>query len=478
MGRYIGVDLGSTTITGVVLDTGKREILAQELVSNDVETTPAASRASGRSEWDMNAMAACAIGLVGRLGQAAGPGSITGIGVTGQMHGMVLLCRDGEALTPFIGWQDGRCLESMPNGRTYIEEMRLRGGADASAPGCRPATGYMGATLFWLAQHGLVPSDAMACFAPDFLVSRLCDIAPSTDPTNAASAGVYDIRRGQWNENLMRAWGLQAQWLPEVRPSCTRAGGLSREIAQETGLPEGIPVAIACGDNQASFAGSVADSGGSVLINVGTGGQASAYTDEMLESESLDIRPFLQGGYMLVGAELCGGRSYQVLRDFVQQVGAEVFGVEHASGIYERLNALAAAVAPGADGLRCDPVFAGSRAEPGLRAVWRGMGEGNFTPGHMARALLEGLAGRFHALYEAMLDAGMQARPTVVGAGNGVRYNAVFREILSEQFTSPVMVTRHTEEAAAGAALAASVAVGEFVGIHDASKHFIQYKPL
>jgi sedoheptulokinase len=199
----------------------------------------------------------------------------------------------------------------------------------------------------------------------------------------------------------------------------------------------------------------------------------SAYTDKAFESPVLDLRPFLQGGFLLVGPELCGGRSYQVLRDFTSRVGAQVFGLSDLPDVYERLNELAASVPPGADGLRCDPVFAGSRAEPGARAEWHGMSDVNFTPGHMARALLEGLSNRFHALYAEMLCVGATRRQRLVGAGNGVRHNALLRNILATRFSMPVHVSKHTEEAATGAALCAAVAAGEFTTIHDASRRFV-----
>lgn len=474
MGRLIGIDLGTTSISGVAIDTSRCETLAQTVVPNDAETTAPGDRTRGRSEWDMDAMAARAVSLIAELTRRVGAKQIVGVGVTGQMHGMVFVDRGHSACSPFIGWQDARCLDQGPDGRTYLDEMVERGGSRFASSGCRPATGYMVSTMYWFSRNGAIPKNAAACFAPDYLVAKLTGAGVVTDPTDAASAGVFDVRAGRWNEDLIRALGLETQCFPEVRAACSRAGGLSREMARETGLAEGIPVAVACGDNQASFAGSVAESRDSVLVNVGTGGQVSAFADEAYISTALDVRPYLQGGFLLVGPELCGGKSYQVLRDFIGHVGAQVFGVSEMPDVYERLNTLAAAAPPGADGLRCDPVFAGSRAEPGARAKWHGMSDTNFTPGHMARALLEGLADRFHGLYEEMLRAGVSRRERLVGAGNGVRHNILLREILGSRFSMPVNVANHTEEAATGAALCAAVAAGEFTTIHEASRRFVR----
>ncbi|MCP4643598.1 MAG: hypothetical protein GY851_24330 [bacterium] len=473
MGLHIGIDVGTTSISGVAIDTDRCETLAQAVAPNSAEVTSSSDRSLGRSEWDMDAMTAGAIALVADLARQIPALHVAGVGVTGQMHGMVLVGSDQAACTPFVGWQDARCLEQASDGRTYLEGMTAIGGSLFAASGCRPATGYMASTLFWLSRNDAMPSDATACFAPDYVVGQLTGAGIATDPTNAASAGVYDVRADRWNADLIYALGLEDRWFPEMRTSCSRAGGLSGKVAGETGLTQGIPVSVACGDNQASFAGSVAKSTDSVLVNVGTGGQVSAYTEDAVSSDILDLRPFLQGGFLLVGSELSGGRSYQVLRDFMSRVGAQVFGLSDTPDVYERLNDLAAAVPPGVDGLRCDPVFAGSRLEPNARAEWHGMDDANFTPGHMARALLEGLADRFHALYDEMLRAGAPSRRYLVGSGNGVRHNPLLRDILAARFHMPVDVARHTEEAATGAALCAAVAAGEFTTIHDASRQFV-----
>ncbi|MCZ6680011.1 MAG: FGGY family carbohydrate kinase [Candidatus Poribacteria bacterium] len=476
MARYIGLDLGTTSITGLILDTESKQVLIKKSVANEAEITSPADRVKGRSEWDIDRMIQLAFHLLSTLVEEAGDTSIAGLGVTGQMHGMVLLNTMGKPCLPFIGWQDQRCHERLPDGQTYLSRMINLGGDGFAETGCRPATGYMASTLFWLAQNDLLPDNVLACFAPDYLVSRLCEQRPVTDATNAASAGIFNPIRSGWDGALVESLGLQLAHLPDVRPSCEKAGEVTKAVSRQTGLPSGLPVTVACGDNQASFAGSVADYGQSVLINIGTGGQISAFLEEPLLTDALDLRPFVQSGFLLVGAGLCGGRSYRALRDFIRQVGEEVFGLSAMPDIYECLNRLAAAVAPGADGLRCEPIFSGSRREPERRGVWSGMSEKNFTVGHMARALLEGLAEQFRLFYNEMLELGIRPRSRLIGSGNGIRKNALLRQILSAAFSVPLEVAGHTEEAAMGAALGAAVAEGEFENIQAASRHFIRYE--
>jgi len=472
MSRYLGVDVGTTTIAGVVLDTDSSQAVARYSTSND-SSFPGDEQAAGHSEWDIDRMVELALEAIAGLADQVEVESLTGIGITGQMHGMVLLDDDCYPVSPFVGWQDQRCEEQVSAGTTYLEQMRELAGDGFEHSGCTPATGYMGATLFWLKQNNLLPADTTACFAPDYLVSRLCDTTPVTDPTNAASAALFDVMAGAWNEELIASLGLNTTHLPPVWPTCQVVGNLTESAAALTGLPAGLPVANGCGDNQASFAGSVGDYERSILVNIGTGAQISAFTDQPLLAEGLDLRPALGNGFLLVGAGLCGGRSYQLLRDFFYQVGREIFGRADVPEIYDVLNQLASEVPAGADGLHCEPLFTGTRQQPERRATWRGMSGTNFTPGHMARALLEGLAEQIKMLYERMQQAGLSDHDLLVGSGNAIRKNQLLADILSASFGMPLQMTRYMEEAAVGAALCAAVATGEFPDIRQASRKVV-----
>ncbi len=471
MSKYLGIDLGTTTIVGLVLDTDSSQVVARHSVPNDSRLP--SNGPSGRSEWDIDRMVELALGVITALANQVEADSLTGVGVTGQMHGMVLVDADCHPVSPFIGWQDQRCEEQISEGTTYLEQMVELAGDGFDRSGCTPATGYMGSTLFWLKHNGLLPAGTIACFAPDYLVSRLTGSWPVTDPTNAASAGVFDVMAGAWNEDLLASLGLNAAQLPPVRPSCQIVGNLTKSIAARTGLPAGLPVANGCGDNQASFAGSVADFRRSVLVNIGTGAQISAFTEQPLLVQRLDLRPALDSGFLLVGATLCGGHSYQILRDFFYRVGQDIFRLTAMPDIYDVLNELAGEVPPGSDGLRCQPLFTGSRQQPNQRATWQGMNQANFTPGHMARALLEGLAEQIKVLYECMQQTGLGDRDLLVGSGNAIRKNQLLADILSASFGLPLQMTTYTEEAAVGAVLCAAVATNEFSDIQQASREII-----
>ncbi len=444
-----GVDLGTSKITALALDTTSGDVLASTSAPTAAEK-PASDRAHGYREWDARAIADIACGCLRDVAiQLAGREPV-GLGITGQQHGVVLVDAALTPLTPFINWQDKRAASLVP-------EALDRAGPDAPRrTGCRLAAGYMGLTLFWMKRNGVLPAQGTACFLMDYFAAILTGRAPVTDPTCAASSGLLDVTRNVWDAELLAALELPDSLFPEVRVSGEVIGGLTPEMARATGLPVGLPVCAGIGDNQASFVGSVGDPAGVVLVNVGTGGQVAAFSERFVFDPMLETRPFPRGGYLLVSAGLSGGAAYAVLERFFRQVGV-LFGVESSEPLYAMMNRLAEEVPAGAGGIVCEPFFSGTRACPELRASWSGISVENFTPACMTRALLEGMARAFHTGYERM----GQGATRLVGAGNGLRENALLARIVSEAFGLPLVFPRHREEAACGAALVAAAGLGE-----------------
>jgi sugar (pentulose or hexulose) kinase len=269
---------------------------------------------------------------------------------------------------------------------------------------------------------------------------------------------------------LLNALGLPAALFPPVHPSGERLGGLTTAMAEATGLPSGLPIFGAIGDNQASFLGSVADRGDTVLVNVGTGGQVAAYCEGFLYDPRLETRPFPRGGFLLVCPGLVGGRTYATLQSFFQRVGTELLGTPDGEVLYATMNRLAASAPAGAGGVRCEPYFTGTRENPDLRGSWTGLAPESFTPANLTRALLEGMARAFHSGFEAIRRHLHRAPSRLVGAGNGLRENPLLAGLVAEAFGLPLSVPAHREEAAFGAALLAAVGGGVYPDLASAGR--------
>ena len=474
----IGIDLGTTKITCVAIDASSGNTLAINATQNSANITEFRARSGGRSEWDaklisrmaLNCLSSVAIGLGERVAD------VTGIGITGQQHGTVIVdATTGEPVSPLINWQDRRALEQMPDGTTtWLEAVRSAIGPEAwKRTGCWLHPGFMAVTLFEMKRRRTLPDNARALFIMDYFGSILTGQPPVTEPSCAGSSGVFDIRSRQWNDDAIKALDLPRSLFPEIREANESIGCLTSEWTGTTGLPAGTPVFAPIGDHQASFLGSIANRKNSVLVNVGTGAQVAVYTDKPDFELPIELRPFPCGGNLLSNVGLAGGWSYQILEEFFLDVGRQLYSTDPTEEMYHLMSDAAATVEAGADGLRCEPTFSGTRLDPTVRGSITGLSARNFTSGHLARAVLEGMGRSLYGGFEAIGRIAKCSPTTLVAAGNGLRKNRLLAEIVSKEFGLPVTLTQHQEEAAFGAAIVASVGTGIFSSIDEAASTLV-----
>ncbi len=474
----VGVDLGTTKITSVAVDTLSGQILAIGTAANEANVTRPEDRIRGYSEWRADLILVAAIRCLSSLSQQLGSRvrDVAGISITGQQHGMVLIdATTLQPVSPLINWQDRRALELMPNGlSTWLTAARTALGGDAwKRTGCWLHPGFMAMTLFELQQRQQLPANARALFIMDYFATALTGQPPITEPSCAGSSGVFNVRSRQWDDEAIKALGLPRSLFPTVHEADHGIGGITAEQSQATGLPVGTPVFAPLGDHQASFLGSIADRRNSVLVNVGTGAQVAVYTDGFDFQLPIELRPCPCGGNLLSNVGLSGGWSYQVLEQFFQDVGHTLFESASANKLYEVMSRLAATVPAGADGLRCEPQFSGTRLDPTVRGSITGLSPQNFTARHLSRALLEGMGRSLHHGFQAIHQITGHLPTALIAAGNGLRENPLLADIVSTSFDLPITFTRHREEAAFGAALVASVGAKVFANLDEAAKRLV-----
>jgi len=231
-------------------------------------------------------------------------------------------------------------------------------------------------------------------------------------------------------------------------------------MKRATGLPPGLPVCNAVGDNQAAVLGSVPAGSPAIQINVGTGGQINWPIPRFIRLPGMETRYLPKGRFMLVGPGLSGGDAYAwVNRTAASWLAA--FGVERSRDeIYAKMNELAEAVPENADGLTCEPLFRGSRWKPAARGDFRGVTFDNFSLGHVARAVLRGIAEGMYSFYEQAGENRPAHLERIIGSGNGLRKNPLLVREISRWFARPVWFPAHQQEAAYGAALLAGASTG------------------
>lgn len=294
-----------------------------------------------------------------------------------------------------------RSVRSIHAGRTrrraVRKERRRRKLERISFPGDRLSapTGYGFVTHAYNLAHGLVPPEtAYLCTIGDYIAMKLCgDAAPVMDASNAASLGFFSLKTRMFDYAALRQVGIDPMVAPPI--ALTPLIGRFRNT---------VGVSVAIGDNQASFLASVKDRNAEMLVNVGTGSQFSVFSERCMQAEGLETRPMPGGGWLLVGASLCGGRAYALLAEFfaqtVRMMGSEPSDVY---GAMERRLRSSPRPESIPDVL---PLFEGTRQDSSQTAAITGLTAENFTPLHLIWGMMEGMAQELAQMYRAYLAAG------------------------------------------------------------------------
>lgn len=440
---FVGLDIGTTTICGVAVD-------AQTGAVTDCAVRPNTSFLPASRPWEKLQDPAVILQTCREILSAlTAKHTVSAIGLTGQMHGIVYTDAAGSAVGPLAIWQDGRGDQPYRDHKTYAQVL-------SEITGCPMATGFGLTTHFYNTINALVPGQAVCCCTiHDYVAARLTGLSrPVTHASDAASFGLFNVAAGAFELDKITAAGMDVRLLPEVVSGLTVIGRY-----------EGIPVCAAVGDNQASFIGSVNDEN-AALINVGTGSQISVGAEVSAADGELETRPLTGGRNILVGCALCGGRAYALLQKFFGKVCEMATGTP-CGELYDRMDAAAAGLSEAS--LEFTTTFSGTRRDPGKRAFIGNLGEDNFTPEQFIVGVLTGMTDELHAHYLSACRSGAKAS-VLVGSGNGIRKNPVLRRIIERRFGMPLLIPAHTEEAAFGAALCAMVASGTFPDLTAAQK--------
>ncbi len=428
--KYIGIDIGTSSICGVRYDATSGESVAL--------TKANPSNIATAEAWAFQQDANQILSTVKSLLDELMTDEVTAIGFSGQMHGMLYVDDEGRAVSPLYTWQDGSGDQPFCDGMSYAGWLTQQTGYQVS-------TGYGLTTHFYHLQQGTVPVEARAlCTVMDFVTMNLCGSKrPLCEPSNAASLGLFDKQRLCFDAEALRRSGIDPVMLPTVVSADTTVGTYKTDGRE-------LPVFVAIGDNQASFLGSVDKREESVLVTIGTSSQLSVFTPQYVEVDGLDTRPLPGGGYILVGAALCGGCSLAMLKDFFSQT-VEQFGGQKITD--DKIYDLMFTDRPAKDtALKVETTFEGTRLDPTRRGSITGISLRNFTPETLVEGFLHGVCDELHDFYSALPASIREGRTTLVGSGNALRRNGRLRDVLSDTFALPLALTQNAEEAAMGAA--------------------------
>ncbi len=451
--NILGIDIGTTTITALVLCTQTKSVIKSCTLSND-------SFIEGKS-FEKLQDAEKIIAIVKQAVKNVTDGiTVDAIGVTGQMHGILYLNENMKPCSPLMIWQDERGNEIFEGNKTYAQYLTEKTGIKA-------ASGFGLTTHFYNIKNKLVPQNAvMLSTVHDYLVSVLTGEKPVTHSSDGASLGFFDLENLCFSQKALKLAEIDEGFLPEIIKSTSIAGKTNCNF-----LPQGIPVGVAIGDNQASFLGSVANKN-AVLVNVGTGSQVSFITDTVKPVEIGEIRPLTDDKYIYVGASLCGGRAYAVLKNFFS-LCADMLGGSK-DDLYEKMDALSENIFSLTDRLTVNCEFCGSRENPSKRGFIENIGVNNFTPEKLICGVLKGVSDELKEMFTYAREIFALSPDELVCSGNGLRKSAVWREIFSRDFSLSATLPKHSEEAATGACVFAAAASGLYDNINDAQNQLLR----
>ncbi len=429
--KTLGLDIGTTTISAVIFQENTGVLEAKTIANGTFLPSDSWERLQ-----DPGAIWQKAFRVVSEL--LLRHPDVQAIGVTGQMHGIMYLDADGETVSPLYTWQDGRGDLPFDETSSWAEHL-------SAITGYPLPTGYGMVTHFYNLHHGLVPENAVClCTIGDYIAMKLAGLTrPRIEPTNGASLGLFHLGNRCFDPKALLRADIDGAILPKIADTPLLGIGAL-----------GIPVYAAIGDNQAAFLGAVGDRQDALLVNVGTGSQVAVYSPELLRVPGLETRPFPDGGWLLVGASLCGGRSYALLESFFRQTVKMVTGSEQSA--YAAMDRVLAEAGNVENAPCTTTTFQGTRQDANLRGSICGIGIDNFTPVHLMHSFMNGMAQELYGMYRSFLDAGGTAPETIIGSGNGLRKNIHLCHAFEAVFGCPLILSSCQEEAACGAAMYAA----------------------
>jgi xylulokinase len=431
----LGLDLGTSSVKALLMAEDGATI-GEGSASYPVRSSRPGWAESSPEDW-WNTVVEATQTAVGPHGAEVGA-----IGLSGQMHGIVLADDRGHPLRPAILWADTRSAEQLATYRGLDEDARER----LANP---PAVGMAGPSLLWLRDHEpeTYASARWALQPKDWLRLRLTGEA-AAEPSDASATLLYDLLSDDWDYIVIEALGLRAGLLAPLVASAEVAGTLTREAAKFLGLRAELPVAAGAADTAAAMLGGGLLRPGLVQLTVGTGGQIVA--PKSAPEPDPHRRTHL---YRAATPDLW----YSMAA--IQNAGLALEWARNTLGaswhdVYEE----AFAVPPGAGGVVFLPYLSGERTprfDPDSRGAWVGLGL-DHGRGHLLRAALEGVAFALREGLEALEEAGTVV-PELRLAGGGTAEKP-WQQLLADVLGRPLRVLPGAVAAVASARGAALLA--------------------
>ena len=459
MPYLMGLDISTTGAKALIINETGAVIAVANTPQPISQPQPLWSEQNPADWWD---------GMVKSIRNALAHSGLTGsdisaIGLTGQMHGLVLLDENGEALRPAILWNDQRTQAQCDAITDIIGQERL-----IELTGNQALTGFTAPKILWVRDNEpeIYARARQVLLPKDYIRYRLSD-AYATDLAGAAGTSLLNVAERAWSDEVLDALDIPRDWLPPVHEGTQVAATVSESGAAVTGLRAGTPIVGGGGDQAAGAVGMGCVTPDKIGVTVGTSGVVFAPLGRYAFEPEGRLHAFchaLPATWCFMGVMLSAAGSLQWYKDtFAPALD------------FDALLAEAAAAPAGSDGLFFLPYLTGERTphpDPLARGAFIGMSS-RHGRGHMTRAVLEGVAFGLKDSFTLVDQAGLPADYEVRISGGGAK-SPIWQQIIADVLNAPLVNINTTEGGAFGAAILASVAAGLFDDVAYACAAMIQ----
>jgi len=450
---FLGIDVSTTGAKALLIDE-KGAVAASATTPLSLQTPkPLWSEQDPREWWTATAKS-----VRKALADARASGKdVAAVGLTGQMHGLVLLDEKRDVLRPAILWNDQRTAAE-------CAEIEARVGREAlvQETGNVALTGFTAPKILWVRRHEpeVYAKARLVLLPKDYVRLRLTGAA-AMDKADGSGTILFDLRGRGWSKRVLDRLEIPADWLPRTFEGPEATGEVTAEAAAETGLAAGTPVMAGGGDQAAGAVGAGAVRPGVVSLTLGTSGVVFATTDEPLVEPQGRLHAFchaVPGKWHFMGVTLSAAGSLQWYRDTLAPKES-----------FADLVAEAEKAPAGSEGLLFLPYLSGERTpypDPLARAGFVGLTV-RHTRAHLTRAVLEGVAFSMRDCFALLQGAGLSGVSEVRIAGGGAK-GALWRRVVASALGLPMLTVNSTEGAAYGAALLAGTGVAAWPTVEAA----------
>ncbi|HSB01688.1 MAG TPA: xylulokinase [Anaerolineales bacterium] len=456
---FLGIDTSTTSSKALLIDE-EGKVIGVASSPHTLQTPKPLWSEQDPHEW-WEAVSASIRQVLKETG--VGPEGVAAVGLTGQMHGLVLLDEAGEVLRPAILWNDQRT-------QAECDEIHARIGRERfiQISGNVALTGFTAPKILWVQNHEPeVYAKARHVLLPKDYIRLKLTGEYAMDKADGAGTVLFDLKSRDWSPEILEKLNINRAWMPRTFEGPEFTGRVTRAAAAATGLKEGTPVAAGGGDQSAQAVGVGAVEPGIVGLTVGTSGVVFATTPSALIEPEGRLHAFchaVPGMWHFMGVMLSAAGSLQWYRDTLTPTMS-----------FDELLKEAEPVPAGSEGLQFLPYLSGERTphpDPLARGAFIGLTL-RHGRGHMTRAVLEGVSFGLKDSFTLIQNAGLGKIKQVRASGGGTK-GALWRQILASALEAELVTVNTSEGAAFGAALLAGVGAGAWRDVPGACKAAIK----